>query len=73
MGFVMLIIGLCAGCMITLAVIRRFYTSGILRVDCSDPDDGPYLFLEVSKELSSVLNKKFVIFTVCLKDFIPRK
>ena len=50
MGFVMFIIGLCAGCMITLAVIRRFYTSGILRVDCSDPDDGPYLFLEVSKE-----------------------
>lgn len=73
MEFVTLIIGLCAGCIITLAVIRKFFTSGILRVDCSDPDDGPYLFLEVSKEISSILNKRFVIFTVCLKDFFPHK
>ena len=45
---------------------------GNLRVDTSDPD-GPYLFLELTKELDSVIKKDFVTLKVRKENFISHK
>lgn len=46
---------------------------GTLRIDASDPDDGPYLFLELSKDLNHIRNKKYVTLKVNISDYISRK
>lgn len=46
---------------------------GTLRIDTSDPDDGPYLFLELSKDLNRIRNKKYVTLKVNSNDYISRK
>lgn len=53
-------------------IVFRFFLVGTLRVDHSDPD-GPFLFLELSKRVESVVSKKYVIMRVKVKDFIPHK
>lgn len=51
----------------------RIHLSGNLRVDHSIPEDDPYLFLELSKSVSTILKKKFVILKIRVEDFIPHK
>lgn len=64
-----LLLGVLIGNIFTCVVFRCF-TVGVLRVDRSDPHDAPYLFLELSKELTSVTNKKYVVLKVLKKNFI---
>ena len=45
---------------------------GSLRVDTSDPD-GPYLFLELTKDLSSVTKSDSVILKVRKENFISHE
>lgn len=48
-------------------------TIGVLRVDRSDPDDGPYLFLEMKRTaMNEIQHNKYVMLEVNLKDYIPR-
>lgn len=57
------------GCMALMAVVSLCSPSdGYLRVDRSDGD--PYLFLEVSKPVEELSNKKSVIFQVKNEDFL---
>ena len=65
-------LGMLVGCLWTCLVFRLFVV-GILRVDRSDPDDGPYLFLELKKPVETVSSKKYVIFKVMNKDFISHE
>jgi energy-converting hydrogenase Eha subunit F len=44
---------------------------GVLRVDRSDPDEAPYLFLECEK--TPDLNQKYVTFEVLHKNYISQK
>lgn len=53
-------------------IVFRFISIGNLRVDHSDPD-GPFLFLELSKRIESVVRKKYVVMRVKEKDFIPHE
>ncbi len=53
-------------------IVFRFFLVGALRVDRSDPD-GPFMFLELKKPVSSVTSKKYVVLKVENKDFIPHK
>lgn len=46
---------------------------GDLRVDRSDLDDGPYLFLELDTDVSSIMHKKHVVFRVKVADFVPHE
>lgn len=46
---------------------------GDLRIDTSDPDDNPYLFLELSKNMNVVRNKKYVTFKVNTISYIPHE
>lgn len=65
-------IGILAG-FVVACVIFRLLVVGILRVDRSDPDDSPYLFLELKKQVNYVSTKKYVIFRVANKDFISHE
>lgn len=64
--------GIVIGCAVT-CVIFRLFVVGNLRVDRSDPDDSPYLFLELKKPVETVSSKKYVIFRVMNKDFISHE
>lgn len=66
------IVGIIIGAIITCLVFGAFGV-GSLRVDQSIPEDGPYLFLELTKNVSTILKKKFVILKVRAEDFIPHK
>lgn len=46
---------------------------GILRVDHSDPDDKPYLFLEMDIEPDKLIHNKYVMFKVNTESYIPQK
>ena len=70
--FVIFGIGILVGIVCT-TVSTRTKSVGSLRVDTSDPDDGPYLFLELSKDIGDIYRKKYVTFKVSLKNFIPHK
>ena len=70
--FVIFGIGILVGIVCT-TVATRTKSVGSLRIDTSDPDDGPYLFLELSKDIGEIYRKKYVMFKVSLKNFIPQK
>lgn len=47
---------------------------GSLRVDQSDPDSGPYLFLELNRDgAEAIYKKRYVRLQVDLKNYIPHK
>ena len=70
-AFLMYLAGVIIGVMIT-----RFLwlpkQVGNLRVDTSDPD-GPYLFLELTKDLDSVIKKNSVVLKVRKENFISQE
>lgn len=49
----------------------KWYPSGTLRIDSSDPD-GPYLFLELNESIRSVSSKKQVILDVNTESYISQ-
>lgn len=65
-------LGMLVGCLFTCFIFRLFVV-GALRVDRSDPDDDPYLFLELKKSVETVSSKKYVIFKVMNKNFISHE
>jgi hypothetical protein len=64
-------IGLVLGLIFIWLIFRRLL-AGHLRVDRSDPYDGPYLFLELHKSIEAT-TKNYVILKVKEEDFVPRK
>ena len=67
-----IIVGAVIGIIVTLLIFSTV-SAGNLRVDQSIPEDDPYLFLELTKSVSTVLMKKFVVLRVRVEDFIPHK
>lgn len=68
-----LIIGIAVG---FLAAVLIFHANevGTLRIDDSDPDSPPYLFLEVEHGKSHILQRsKYVRMKVDLHGYLPRK
>ena len=71
--FITLIIGIAVG-FLAAVLFFRSYEVGTLRIDNSDPDSPPYLFLEVEHGKSSVLQRsKYVRMKVDLRGYLPRK
>ena len=66
------IIGVIIGAVVTAFIVRT-HLSGNLRVDHSIPEDDPLMFLELTKSVSTVVHKKFVVLKVRAEDFIPHK
>lgn len=73
----MLLILLLVGILIGLLVSRFIFKDkpiGSLRVDQSDPDSDPYLFLELDPcGMNDIYNKKSVRLRVKIKNYISHK
>jgi hypothetical protein len=54
-------------------VLIRFRAVGKLHVETSDPTEQPYLFLELSRSVGSVLNKRYVMLKVDAKNYFSRE
>lgn len=72
------IIGVVLGVVIGWIIGRFTYKTkpiGNLRIDSSDPDDGPYLFLELSsKSTPNLLKlKKYVTLEVKVENYVSHK
>lgn len=51
--------------------LERKQVIGSLRVDHSDRQDEPYLFLEANGEVADISKRKWVVLMVHTEDFIP--
>lgn len=72
-----LAIGILVGFLIGLLMSRFIFKDkpvGSLRVDQSDPDSGPYLFLELDRDgADAIYKKRYVRLRVDLKNYISQK
>lgn len=69
---IFLAIGIVVGGIVSRLIPKKIV--GTLRVDRSDPDSGPYLFLELTHGgMETIKKKKYVLFEVNLKSYIPHK
>lgn len=65
------LLGVVIGVIITSLLIRSV---GVIRIDQSDPDDRPYLFLEINRGCyEKLLRSKRVIFEVRKENYISQK
>lgn len=68
----MYLTGVLIGAIATL-IIFRTRSVGVLRVDSSDPEDGPYLFLELKSNPQTIIKKKYVTLKVNPNSYISQK
>ena len=70
---IVLLIGVVIGMLVSRFIFRE-KPVGSLRVDESDPDSGPYLFLELShKGADAIYKKRYVVLKVNIKDYISHE
>jgi hypothetical protein len=72
MEVVIFVIGMVIGAIISI-VLYVNTSIGDLIVDSSDPDDGPYLFLELSKDVDCIKQKQHIVLKVNTKNYISQK
>lgn len=75
MGATWLLIGILIGLGLGLIIFRHSLPKvvGSLRVDHSDPDSGPYLFMEIDQGgMSTIQNSNYIILKVNLKSYISQ-
>ena len=65
-------IGWLLGSVVTMLIFRKFIV-GILQVVEIENEDQPYLFLDLSKDVDSVIKKKYVMLKVNAKSRISHK
>lgn len=70
--FVMYILGVLVGSLLVM-IFRHNRISGVLQVEDLDPEEGPYLLLELSKDVDYIRTKKYVTFKVNARTFVSHK
>lgn len=65
------IIGVAVGVAIAL-MVPRDPVMGVLRVDRSDPFEGPQLFLEIDSKAGDITEHDYVTFKVLNENYITR-
>ena len=68
----MFIVGVFMGYIISRHNSHKEYV-GTLRIDNSDPEDGPYLFLELSSNPNTLKQFNYVILKVDARNYISQK
>lgn len=53
--------------------VFRVRSVGVLRIDNSDPTDGPYMFLELDKGVGDISRQKNILLRVKRENYIPHK
>lgn len=71
MGLLFFLLGVLFG---SIAMALRIYSdvSGNLRIDQSDPDDRPYMFLELHRSYDKLISKKHVLLKVRKENYISQ-
>lgn len=74
----MFVIGIFVGIAIAILAIYILISLfklkiGTLKVDRSDPNEPPYLFLELSESVNRIVDKKIVVLKVDTKNYISQK
>lgn len=75
-GFIWFLLGVCVCGVAFVAGILLYHDRhiiGTIRVDHSDPDERPYLFLDLNIEPEDLYYRDRVICKVDCVDFIPQK
>lgn len=72
MGVLMALLGFVIGFLSACIAVLRLKI-GTLRVDQSDPEDEPYMFLELSKNMGDITNRKYVLLDVRHENYISQK
>lgn len=60
-------------CVLTTKRLSRGKFVGRLRIDRSDPEDGPYMFAEIFKGVGDISKMRYVTFEVCNENYISQK
>lgn len=55
------------------SVFYHLKAVGALRVDLTDPNDGPYLFLELEKPVGVIESKKYVMLKIRIREDLSQK
>lgn len=70
---VMTILGVICGLLIAQCGERTKKSQGVLNVDYSDPEDGPYLFLELDTPIADIVSREQVVLDVAVRQYISQK
>lgn len=66
------LLGLTIGIFITNIILRK-KTDDELLVDVSDPEDGPYMFLNLKHTPSAIIQKKYVTLKVTVTNILSQE
>lgn len=72
MEVLLVLIGVVGG-MLGMLICLAARSGGTLRVDQSDPNEAPYLFLDLDKPVEKFMNEKYILFRISKKNFISEK
>lgn len=70
--YIMFVLGVLVGSLLVM-IFRHNRISGVLQVEDVDPEEGPYLLLELTKDVDYLRTKKYVTFKVNSRTFISHK
>ena len=68
LAIIRLIIGVVGGMFIEKSKIKHRATQGSIIVDCSDPEDGPYMFAQYTIPVSEILSRKQVLLDIEIRQ-----
>ena len=71
MEVLLVLLGFVGG-MVFFLICLAARSIGTLRIDQSDPNEPPYLFLDLDKPVESIAKEKYVLFRVSKKNFISQ-
>ena len=72
MEIILILAGIVIGIGLAMIIFKAYFI-GTLRIDKSDPNEEPYVFLELAKGIGDISSKKHVVLKVSTKNYIPRK
>ena len=66
------LLGITIGVVLTVAMNRKKVVNELL-VDVSDPEDGPYMFLNLKHTPHDIMQKKYITLKVTIKNFLSQE
>ena len=67
------VVGIAIGMIVGSVRSSNSKTQGIIHADYSDPEDGPYLFLEPTVPIMDIVSRKRVTFDVDVTQYVSQK
>lgn len=68
MEVILILAGVVIGIGIAMIIFRAYFI-GTLRIDKSDPNEEPYMFLELDKGIGDISSKKHIVLRVSTNNY----